>query len=149
MDKKIEKVLEIWHERFSIEDNQYSEFEDSDIEYFVGCMLYNHFAFINALDNVKTMDLSYDFLCGCGEKEYAEVKSLIDSIDISDEKEKLEFLLGYINEVKPKYSNDELYLINRLEYHVSGVAQRYETGEEAKKVTFEAPVARSRNPLLR
>ncbi len=66
MEKKIEKVLKIWHEYFADEDKQYSEFESSDIEYFVGCMLYNHFAFSKALENLKTMDLSYDFLSACG-----------------------------------------------------------------------------------
>lgn len=141
MDSKVEKVLKIWHEHFAQDENQYSEFEDSDIEYFVGCMLYNHFAFSKALDTMKTMDLSYDFLSACG-NEYDEVKATIESIEFEDEMQKLAFLQEYIKEAKAKYSAPELYLLNRLEYHVSAMAQRYEKGIDAQRVDFQ-------NPLLR
>lgn len=147
MTSKIEKILTIWHEYFSDEEKQYSEFESSDIEYFVGCMLYNHFAFSKALDTMKTMDLSYDFLLACGD-EYDEIKSMIESLEFDDEAEKLEFLQNYISESKLKYSDDELYLLNRLQKHVEGMADRYKSDIEVQKVTFEVP-AKSGNPLLR
>ena len=31
MDTKIEEILDIWHKHFENEENQYSEFEPSDI----------------------------------------------------------------------------------------------------------------------
>jgi hypothetical protein len=148
MNKKIEKILEIWHKHFESEKNQYSEFESSDIEYFVGCMLYNHFKLSKALDTMKTIDLSYDFLESCSD-EYDEISAMINSIELEDEKQKLEFLQSFITDAKKKYSADELYLLNRLEYHVGGIAQRYQSEEEAKKVDFVAPAKRSANPLLR
>jgi len=148
MNEKIEKILTIWHEHFSDEENQYSEFESSDIEYFVGCMLYNHFAFSKALDTMKTIDLSYDFIESCSD-EYDEIMRMIQSIDFDDELTKLDFLQNYIREAKAKYSGDELYLLNRLEYHIDGMADRYKNDIEAQKVTFESPAARPANPLLR
>lgn len=141
MDSKIEKVLKIWHAHFSNEENQYSEFEHSDIEYFVGCMLYNHFEFSKALDTMKTMDLSYDFLSACG-NEYDEITEIIKSIELDDETKKLSFLQEYIKEAKAQYSAPELYLLNRLEYHVNAMAQRYEKGVEAQKVDFQNPMLR-------
>ena len=148
MDKRIEKVLTALHQFFKDEDKQYTEYEDSDIEYFVGCMLYNHFDFKNALDTMKTIDVSYDFLVACGDT-YDEVQNEIKDILIEKEKEKLDFLQNYLKDIKSKYSLDELYLLNRLEYHVNGVRQRYDGKEEEKKVDFIAPEARSKNPLLR
>ena len=50
MVEKIKIVLNMWHEHFENEEHHYSEFEKSDIEYFVACLLYNHFAFSKALD---------------------------------------------------------------------------------------------------
>ena len=148
MNKKTDKILDIWHKHFELEDRQYSEFESSDIEYFVGCLLYNYFAFSKALDTMKTMDLSYDFLESCGD-EYDEIVSIINTMDYEDEMQKLEFLQNYIRDAKRKYSNDELYLLNRLEYHVDSMADRYKQEIEAKKVNFEAPKPKSANPLLR
>ena len=148
MNKKIEKILEIWHKHFEDEEKHYSEFESSDIEYFVGCLLYNHFAFSKALDTMKTIDLPYDFLESCGD-EYEEILAIVKRIKLDEEKQKIEFLRSFIIEAKKKYSDDECYLLNRLEYHVDGVMQRYISGEEAKKVSFEAPKKRSANPLLR
>ena len=150
MKSIVEKILEIWHKRFEDEELHYSEFESSDIEYFVGCLLYNHLAFSKALDTMKTIDLSYDFIESCG-AEYDEVMALVKSIEFSDEAGKLTFLQEYISDAKAKYSADELYLLNRLSYHVDGMAQRYRSDEEAQRVEFEAPEAkvRSANPLLR
>ena len=149
MNEKIEKILNIWHKRFENEENQYSEFESSDIEYFVGCLLYNHFAFSKALDTMKTIDLSYDFVGSCGD-EYDEVMSIVKSIEFSDEMQKLVFLQNFIKESQGKYSQDELYLLDRLAYHVEGVAQRSASDSEAQKVVFQKPEdKRAANPLLR
>jgi hypothetical protein len=142
MHKNIEEVLTLWHEHFSDEANQYSEFEHSDIEYFVGCLLYNHFAFSKALHTMKTMDLSYDFLSHCGDKEYDRVLDLIVDVDFDEEKEKLAFLQEYIKEAKAKYSKPELYLLDRLEYHIHAMAERYEKGVDNEHINFM-------NPLLR
>ena len=147
MREKIQKVLEIWHKHFSNEENQYTEFESSDIEYFVGCMLYNHFAFSKALQTMKTMDLSYDFLLACGD-EYDEITAMIKTIDFNTEKEKLEFLQEFIKESIAKYSKDELYLLNRLKKHIDLMAERYEKDTEAKRVVFKRPI-KNKNPLLR
>ena len=141
MDTKIEKVLEIWHKYFSDEDKQYSEYESSDIEYFVGCMLYNHFAFSKALDTMKTMDLSYDFLSACGD-EYDEIKNIIENIELDDEAKKLEFLQNFIKEAKSKYTKSELYLLDRIDFHVSAMADRYNESVDIQQVDFQ-------NPLLR
>lgn len=141
MDIKIDKVLTIWHEHFSDEDRQYSEFEHSDIEYFVGCMLYNHFTFSKALDNLKTMDLSYDFLSECGD-EYDEVKFIIESIELDNELEKLKFLQNYISESKNKYEKNELYLLDRIGFHIDAMAQRYIQKVDVKKVDFQNPLTK-------
>ncbi len=148
LDKKIQEVLELWHDFFKDVSHQYSEFEDSDVEYFIGCMLYNHFDFEYALDTMKTIDLSYDFL-SVVESNYDIVKQTIESIKFKDEAQKLVFLQTYLSEVKTLYSGDELYLLNRLSYHVNGIKQRQEENIKSKKVDFVTPKAKSRNPLLR
>ena len=148
MNKKTENILEIWHKHFEDEEKQYSEFESSDIEYFVGCMLYNHFNFSSSLDTMKTIDLAYDFLESCGD-EYDEIMAIVKSIEFDDEKDSIEFLQNFISESQNKYSNNELYLLNRLAYHMNGVSDRYRSGEEAKKVDFAAPSKVESNPLLR
>jgi len=147
MNETIENVLKIWYKHFENEENQYTEFELSDIDYFTGCLLYNHFLFEHALDTMKTIDLSYDFLTSCGQQEYLDVKKLINDIDIIDEKEKIVFLQNFLKQSKQKYTNDELYLLDRLEYHVDSLAQRYEDDVKAKKVIFQKPV-KNQNPLL-
>jgi len=137
MEKKVKKILEIWHAHFVKEENQYSEFEPSDIEYFVGCLLYNHFAFSKALDTMQTIDLSYDFIESCSE-EYDEIMSIVKSINFETEKQKVEFLQNFIKEGKAKYRDSELYLLNRLEYHVNGLVERYEKNVVLDKVDFQA-----------
>ena len=141
MKEKVEKVLSLWHEHFKDEENQYSEFESSDVEYFVACMLYNHFAFSKALDTMKTIDLSYDFLSACG-NEYDEIKAIIASIQFADEHKSLAFLQSFLQESIAKYTQAECYLLNRIQYHVNAMADRYEKGIEVQVIDFE-------NPLLR
>jgi hypothetical protein len=148
MDKKINYILDTWHNRFSDEIYQYSEFEHSDIEYFVGCLLYNKFNFSKALDTMKTIDLSYDFLKNCS-NEYDEILQIINSIKFDSEVKSLEFLLSYIDEAKAKYTDYELYLLNRFEYHIKGMAQRYYKDEEVQSVDFIVPQKKSQNPLDR
>jgi len=139
--KKIESILNIWYKHFENEENQYSEFENSDIDYFVGCLLYNQFAFSKALETMKTMDLSYDFIESCGD-EFDEIMSMIKTIKFSDETEALKFLEDYIVSSKAKYTKPELYLLNRFDYHVSAMAERYAKGVNATPVDFENPLYR-------
>lgn len=146
MNKKVNIILKMWHDHFENEQHQYSEFEKSDIEYFVGCLLYNHFSFAKAVDTMKTMDLSYDFISECG-NEYDEILEIINSINFDNELDSLEFLQEFIRESRLKYTTDELYLINRLGNHVDEMAKRYNTGESTKGVEFTPPKTRSKNPL--
>ncbi len=139
MNEKIENILTTWHKHFEDEANQYSEFEASDVEYFVGCMLYNHFAFSKAHHNLKTMDLSYDFLSSCGEY-YEDFEKEIASINFENEEQALAFLQEYIQTSKAKYTKPELYLLERMEYHVNAMAERYNKDVEVKKVDFENPL---------
>ena len=139
MQTEIEQVLEIWHKHFSDEANQYSEFEPSDIEYFTGCMLYNHFAFSKAHHNLQTMDLSYDFLSACGD-EYEVIQELINSIKFEREEEALAFLQNFIERSRSKYTKSELYLLDRLKYHVDTMAERYEKDVAIKRIEFENPL---------
>lgn len=139
MQEKIKYILQSWHEYFEDEQHQYSEFEHSDIEYFVGCMLYNHFKFSKAHHNLQTMDLSYDFLSACGD-EYEEFEKIIATINFDDELDALAFLQNFITESKAKYTKPELYLLDRLEYHVNAMAERYEKNVDVKKIDFENPL---------
>jgi len=141
MKQKIDKILTIWHKHFEDEENQYSEYESSDIEYFVGCMLYNHFAFSKALENLKTMDLSYDFLGSCGD-EYDEIMTIIKSIEFETEEEKLNFLQSYIQESRSKYSGMELYLLDRLNKHIMTLADIYDGSKNVDHVDFLNPLYR-------
>ena len=141
MKQAISEMLDIWHKHYEDEEVQYSEFEHSDIEYFVGCMLYNHFAFSKAHHNLKTMDLSYDFLSSCGD-EYEAIQEIINSINFESEEEALIYLQNYIQEAKTKYTKPELYLLDRLDYHISAMAERYEKNVDVKHIDFT-------NPLLR
>lgn len=137
MKENIEKALEIWHKRYEDEEYQYSEFEPSDIEYFIGCMLYNHFNFSKAVPTMKTIDLSYDFLSTCGDAEYEEVKSLIEAIHFEEEKEAVDFVVKFIEESRAKYKPSELYLLNRLLKHLTLLSERYEHDTDVKQVDFQ------------
>jgi len=139
MSEKIENILTTWHKYFEDEANQYSEFEPSDIEYFVGCMLYNHFAFSKAHHNLKTMDVSYDFLSSCGDY-YEEFEKEIASINFENEEQALAFLQEYIQTSKAKYTKPEHYLLERMEYHVNAMATRYNKDVDVKKIDFENPL---------
>ena len=148
MKEKIEKILEIWHKHFENEEKQYSEFEPSDIEYFVGCMLYNHFAFSKALENLKTMDLSYDFLSSC-DGEYDEIVEIIKSIEFENEEESLAFLQSFVDESRAKYTQSELYLLDRLHNHIETLSKIYTGKVDVKSTDFENASSALYNPLLR
>jgi len=141
MKEKTDKILSIWHKHFSDEEKHYSEFEPSDIEYFVGCMLYNHFAFSKSLENLKTMDLSYDFLSSCGD-EYDEIQAIIKEIHFQTEEESLAFLQSFIQESRDKYSASELYLLNRLHNHIATLADIYAGSLNVDHVDFQNPLYR-------
>lgn len=141
MNKKIENILEIWHTHFSNEEKQYSEYEPSDIEYFVGCMLYNHFAFSKALENLKTMDLSYDFLTSCGE-EYDEIQAIIESISFESEEQSLKFLQSFVQESRAKYTKAESYLLDRLQNHLTTLERIYTGTVDVTPVDFQNPLFR-------
>ena len=141
MKEKIKNILNIWYKHFEDENNQYSGFENSDIDYFVGCLLYNQFAFSKALDTMKTMDLSYDFIESCGD-EYDEVMSIIKSIEFENESDALTFLQEYIQTAQAKYREDELYLIERLHNHIAAMAERYEKNVDVHPVDFQNPLYR-------
>jgi len=147
MNKQVNNILRIWHKHFEDEQNQYSEFEPSDVEYFVGCMLYNTFNFSKALETMKSIDLSYDFLSFCGDY-YEEFVDILGSFEFESEDDKLKFLQDFVEEARAKYNDDELYLLNRLKYHIDAMAQRYEKDEDVKKVEFVSPT-KVANPLLR
>lgn len=136
MDAKIEKALEVWHTRFENEEIHYSEYEPSDIEYFLGCMLYNHFAFSKAVPTMKTIDLSYDFLNACGDEAYEEVEKIVSSIEFANEEDAVVFLLNYIQEASARYDENELYLLHRLQKHVRLLHERYKHNIEPTTVDF-------------
>ena len=147
MHKDIENILNTWHKHYEDKELQYSEFEDSDIEYFVGCMLYNTFSFSKALDTLKTIDPSYDFLTTCGEY-YEPFLETMKNLEFENEMQKVKFLQDYIKEAKSKYNEDELYLLNRLQTHVDSLAYRYEHNLEPQKVVFKMPSSSAnRNPF--
>ena len=138
MDARLQQALDIWHKRFEDEELHYSEYEPSDIEYFLGCMLYNHFAFSKAVPTMKTIDLSYDFLTSCGDEAYKEVEEIVNEIFFETEEEAVAFLLDYITEVQKLYSASELYLLNRLHKHIVLLDERYKSGVEPTTVDFVA-----------
>jgi len=91
-EKLIEEACAIWHAWFDDSDeHDYSEKEPSDIEYFIGCMLYNQFAFEKAISTMKEMDIGLDFLDATG-ASYGEVKALLTQIEVKDDFEAIDLL---------------------------------------------------------
>lgn len=136
MDAKIEKALQVWHTHFEDEELHYSEYEPSDIEYFLGCMLYNHFSFSKAVPTMKTIDLSYDFLNACNDEVYKKVEDIVSSIAFEEEEDAVVFLLNYIEEACSRYEENELYLLHRLQKHVQLLHERYKHNVEPTTVDF-------------
>ena len=138
MKNILKKSIELYHKHFENEDNQYSEYEPSDIEYFVGCMLYNQFKFKYALATMKTMDIGYDFLEN-SKSIYLEQMQILNSIKFDDELEAIEFILEFIKESKAKYTPSENYLLDRLQTHIEALKDRTLKGVIPKAVSFEKP----------
>lgn len=130
-----ERALEIWHQHFSDEKHHYSEFEKSDIEYFIAVLLYNQFSFKKALETMKTMEIANDFLEESGET-FNEVVDILSNITFQTDEEAVEFLLDFIRKSKSDYTPSECYLLNRIENHVQLMKERYENNEEVKTVDF-------------
>lgn len=136
-EQKIEKACAMLHACFEDEANDYSEREDSDVEYFVGVIMYNLFGFSKALSTMKTMDVGSDFAKAAG-KTYIEVCELIDSIKSDDELELLALLQNHIKRSLEKYGSDPMscYLLKRLENHISNLAAIYAGEVKVEEIDF-------------
>jgi len=132
----IDNACAILHKWFEEDDHQYGEFESSDVEYFVGVMLYNHFKFAKALDTMKTMDIAYDFIESTGDV-YDEVQSIVKSIRFENDLESLDFIQSFTTHSKSLYTPSELYLLNRFENHITLMEERYESDGDTKGIDFE------------
>ena len=138
-EQLIEEACEIWHAWFDANDeHDYSEKEPSDIEYFIGCMLYNQFAFEKAISTMKTMDIGLDFLDATG-NSYGDVKALLTQIETKDDMEKLALLQDHIAKSIKRYEGDRmaLYLINRLAGHINTLEAIYRGKVDRRDVDFE------------
>lgn len=137
-EQKIEEACTLWHTWFEDPGHDYSESEPSDVEYFIGVMMYNHFAFSKALSTMKTMDIGLDFKQAAG-SSYVEVYELIGSIKSEDELELLALLQQHINRSLEKYGNDRMacYLLNRLYNHIKTLAAIYAGKVDKREVDFE------------
>jgi hypothetical protein len=137
-EQKIEAACALWHKWFEHEANDYSEREDSDVEYFVGVLMYNHFAFSKAIPTMKTMDIGLDFIQSA-DSSYAEVNSLIGSIKSKDELELLALLQNHISRSLDKYSSDPMscYLLKRLRGHIDTLAGIYAGDITPQNIDFQ------------
>ncbi len=138
-EKLIEEACAIWHAWFDESDeHDYSEKEPSDIEYFIGCMLYNQFAFEKAISTMKEMDIGLDFLDATG-ASYGDVKALLTQIEVKDDFEAIDLLQSHIRRAIKRYEGDRmaLYLINRLAGHINTLEQIYKGKVDRREVDFE------------
>ena len=137
-EKKIEQACTIWHTWFEDDTHDYSESEASDVEYFIGVMMYNHFAFSKALSTMQTMDIGLDFK-QAADSSYVEVYDLIGSIKSDDELELLVLLQNHIKQALEKYGNDRMacYLLDRLNNHIKTLAEIYAGKIDTRDVNFE------------
>lgn len=137
-ERKIETACEMLHRHFEDEANDYSEREDSDVEYFVGVIMYNLFAFSKALSTMKTMDVGSDF-ANAGGTTYIEACELIDTIKSDDELELLGLLQEHVERSLAKYADDPMacYLLKRLQNHVANLAGIYAGEVDVTAVDFK------------
>ncbi|MEA3522365.1 MAG: hypothetical protein U9R50_05275 [Campylobacterota bacterium] len=137
-EEKIQKACTLLHSWFKDEANDYSEREDSDVEYFVGVMMYNSFSFSKAIATMKTMDIGIDFIQASGDT-YMEALSLIRSIQSDNEEELLLLLQNHITSSLDKYANDSMscYLLQRLQGHIQTLSNIYKGKIDVRKVDFE------------
>lgn len=136
-EQKIEQACAMLHACFEDEANDYSEREDSDVEYFIGVIMYNLFGFSKAIATMKTMDVGADFANAAG-KTYIEACELIDTIKSNDELELLTLLQNHIQHALQKYAADPMgcYLLNRLKKHIDTLADIYAGDAKASSVDF-------------
>ena len=149
-EKLIEQACVVWHQWFDDSDeHDYSEKEPSDIEYFMGCMLYNHFAFEKAISTMQTMDIGLDFLDATG-NSYGEVKALIMQIDVKDDLEAIDLLQDHIAKAMKRYDGDRmaLYLVNRLAGHINSLEKIYGGKVDRRDVDFER-LANKETPIYK
>lgn len=133
----IDRACSVWHEWFKDEEHDYSEREDSDVEYFIGVLLYNQFAFEKALSTMKTMDVAYDFIQAC-EESYDEVRGILAQLKVHDDAEALEILQRHIQKSIDIYRvGGDLYLLNRLAGHINTLDKIYKDEIKAQEVDFE------------
>jgi len=136
--EKIQKACALFHTCFEDEANDYSEREDSDVEYFVGVIMYNLFGFSKAIPTMKTMDVGADFI-QASNKTYVEVLELIDTIKSDDELELLTLLQNHIDNSIEKYNHDSMdcYLLNRLKNHIKTLEGIYAGTIKVDNVNFK------------
>ena len=145
-EQKIEKACALWHAWFEDKANDYSEREASDVEYFVGVLMYNHFAFSKAIPTMKTMDIGVDFI-QAADSSYADVNSLIGSIRSEDELGLLALLQNHISRSLEKYGSDPMdcYLLNRLRAHIDTLAGIYAGTVKVDPIDFDRISGQSRS----
>ena len=126
------------HQWFEDDTHDYSEREASDVEYFVGVLMYNHFAFSKALSTMKTMDVGLDFKNAAG-AAYKEAYELIGSIKSADELLLLSLLQEHIELSLEKYAGDSstCYLLQRLQNHIKTLANIYAGKLDKRSIDFE------------
>ncbi|MGB6019651.1 MAG: hypothetical protein WBF77_08640 [Sulfurimonadaceae bacterium] len=148
-EKLIEKACAVWHAWFDDDAHDYSEKEPSDIEYFIGCMLYNQFAFEKAISTMKTMDIGMDFLVAC-EESYDEVHNLLMQIEVKDDLEAVMLLQDHIAKAVKRYDGDRmaLYLVNRLAGHINTLERIYRGKIDRRDVDFER-LANKQTPIYK
>ncbi len=149
-EKLIEEACDVWHKWFDDNDeHDYSEKEPSDIEYFIGCMLYNQFAFEKAISTMQTMDVGLDFLEASG-SSYKEVSDLLKQIEVSDDLEAVDLLQEHIAKATKRYESDRmaLYLVNRLEGHINTLEKIYRGKIDRRDVDFER-LANKQTPVYK
>jgi len=133
------KACDMLHEWFDDNDeHDYSEKEPSDIEYFVGCMLYNHFKFEKAITTMQTMDIGLDFI-EAGESCYVEALYSIKQIEVKDDLEAIDLLQDHIHRALGLYGSDKmaLYLVERLAGHINTLEKIYKGKVDRRTVDFE------------
>lgn len=133
------EASELLHKWFENEEHQYSEYEPSDVEYFVAVFLYNQFKFEKAVKTMQTMDVGSDFLDACG-TQYNEMIALVNSVKFDNDEEAVVFLLDFIHQSQAKYTKAENYLLDRIEKHIILLQERYiQDSEVPEPVNFEVP----------
>jgi len=147
MKTVLHETQKIWHTHFADEQHHYSEFEDSDIEYFLAVLLYNQFQFSKAVKTMQTIEIAKDFLDEAGEY-FQEVQSLLQQITFNTEEDAAQFLLDFIIKSQESYDKNERYLLDRMYKHIYELNERYTKDITPEIIDFEA-VHNKLHPALR